>query len=431
MPVLLLKLYPGGDYSGADLSGMDLSNRALRGCVFDRADLTRTVFADADLTDTSFVDADLTGADFEDALLCRARLRGACVDGAGFVGADLSEADLRTPQPYDDNPDFRNANVDDARVNDWFIEFSQFTVGRPAGTAPCDDCGDLLFHSAAHSVENSATVCQRCLDDNYEWCDRCAEYERDACYDAEAASARLHEYSYRPDWVARGDGPLFGLELELLGRVGDLHDEVTDQDPHEELLFCKRDSSVDIEIVTHPMSLSWFEKNFPFQLLQRLADAEAHTRHDTGLHIHVDRNAFDGPRHVLTWQLLIYRNQHAVTTLARRDNHVYAGFGTQPGQLADSAKGGTSWRRGTAINCQNADTFELRMFRSTLNRRELEAAVQFAAASIEYTRRLPAAQVLGGNALSWARFVRWTRERPAYAALSRELAPTVARRAAA
>jgi hypothetical protein len=59
------------------------------------------------------------------------------------------------------------------------------------------------------------------------------------------------------------------------------------------------------------------------------------------------------------------------------------------------------------VNCQNSGTFEIRGFRSTLNRVKLRAALEFVDASVAYTRQVKTSDVLKGGGLTWSHFYNW------------------------
>lgn len=67
--------------------------------------------------------------------------------------------------------------------------------------------------------------------------------------------------------------------------------------------------------------------------------------------------------------------------------------------------------RYVAVNCNNAHTFELRFFASTLDKQEFYAALEFADASVRYTRAITIQDVLRGKALTWRHFTAWVRRR--------------------
>jgi hypothetical protein len=237
----------------------------------------------------------------------------------------------------------------------------------------------------------------------------------------------VYSDGYRPrSFRPKGNYPaevLLGMELEVEGDWDDITDAVTQIDPVENHLYVKEDSSIGgLEIVTHPMTLTW-AKGYKFDdLLAVLRANGCYDDEENGLHIHVSRNAFRRNRvrsadHVEAWLMLIYRNSRELVKLARRETSW--GWFHEPaaGELRHKAEGNTrgnwdldiEYDRYQAINCLNARTFEMRFFKSTVDNQELWAALEFADASVEYTRQL---NTLRGNALEWDEFLSWCDQSP-------------------
>jgi hypothetical protein len=80
-----------------------------------------------------------------------------------------------------------------------------------------------------------------------------------------------------------------------------------------------------------------------------------------------------------------------------------------------------SGRRYQAINTCPRDTFELRIFASSLTAQEVQAALALAAASVDYTSALTVADITQRDGWDWETFARWVNEQPQYAPLSREM----------
>jgi hypothetical protein len=117
----------------------------------------------------------------------------------------------------------------------------------------------------------------------------------------------------------------------------------------------------------------------------------------------------------------IYRNQRQVETLARRPSNAWAAFTADDRRaVKDYAKGAYSARY-RAINTGNPDTFELRIFASSLDPTEVQAALGFACASIEYTGQLTVTAIAAHRGWSWLAFVTWLAQRPDYAPLRHQL----------
>lgn len=260
-------------------------------------------------------------------------------------------------------------------------------------------------------------------------------------------------YSWRPEtWTMLGAGPAFyGMEIEIRCRDNRIMmhaQHVIGRHGH-----LKNDSSIGggFELVTHPMDFPWAMENFPWALLPELAEMGCTIDPSVnGIHVHVNRAGFTSSSHMLRWLKFIYRNSSQVTRIARRETARYGSFNETVQQahyahvMAEKARARlkaaeatlaanpsyeneqayaeanrdlrtlisgdfTRTSRYQAINTRGADTLEMRMFASTLAVLEAQAALQMAAASVEYTRGIRASQVCKG-AWGWVAFSAWLRE---------------------
>jgi hypothetical protein len=118
----------------------------------------------------------------------------------------------------------------------------------------------------------------------------------------------------------------------------------------------------------------------------------------------------------MAWLMFMYRNSDRLQMLARRQESRWASFRhPAKGELAQKAvtpdgEGYPENSRYVAVNCSNTRTYELRFFQATLDDTEFHAALEFADASVEYTRGLRTADVLRGKALTWQHFHEWVAE---------------------
>jgi hypothetical protein len=134
----------------------------------------------------------------------------------------------------------------------------------------------------------------------------------------------------------------------------------------------------------------------------------------------VSRAAFDSTAHVYRWLKFLYRNNEHVSVIARRRSDQWAAWSHEDRRRAkDYAKGDRESDRYRAINVTNRDTFEVRVFASTLDRHELQVALDLVAASVEYTRGLTVADIHARGGWQWPSFAAWASSRPEYAALAR------------
>ncbi|WP_433622094.1 hypothetical protein [Nocardia sp. CA-120079] len=292
----------------------------------------------------------------------------------------------------------------------------------------CDDCARLCTDT--YGVQGGNRVCDTCLDEDYRECAECFDlipYHDTYCQDCtRPGHPAIHGYDYKPPPHFHGTGPLFlGLELEIKTPTDHFNDAVDTALAHiGDLAYLKEDSSISpcgFELVTHPMSYEYAQTQFPWGLLARLRLLGCYTDSDVGIHVHVSREGFDSSAHVYRWLKFVYRNQTPVTILARRSSS-WAEFSPHArSNVLAFAKGERSAARYHAINVRPEHTFELRIFASSLQPRQVQAAVAFAAASVEYTRSLTAADIARRRGWEWNAFTTWLRGRPQYSPLLAEL----------
>jgi len=319
-----------------------------------------------------------------------------------------------------------------------------YPVGRVCGWcasshySACYHCGNFALDDRDVTTRHDGeAVCPTCLQDRYWRCEGCSDWFEfgDDCDDCDDdfddgydSCAVVYEYDHKPVPEFHGDGPLYlGLELEINTPRGELDDaarlavaELGD------LGYLKEDGSIDhgFEMVTHPMSHDWAIDHFPWQVLRKLRDMGC-SPDGNGLHVHVSRAAFDGPLHIYRWLKFFHRNQQQVIRIARRESPHWAAFSAHSRNHAKTLAKGEGWgERYSAINTNNATTLELRIFASSLTVREVRAALDLAAATVEYTRTLTTWDITRHRGWQWPAFRAWITSRPQYTALAHEMAAT-------
>lgn len=291
----------------------------------------------------------------------------------------------------------------------------------------CDDC-----------IE-SCPICDNNfywdIDDHYRWCDYCGrrictEYDFyvhcDDCYEyfcedcncdcGMSDSGQVHGYYWNPpEFIKHGDrgAAHFGIELEIGGYESDIVAAVNEIDGMEEYIYMKEDGTVDgVEIISMPMTLE-FHQSFGWdELLAELRRRGCRTEDEYGMHIHIDRRAFRHPgtgrhshTHAYRWMKFTYRNAEWVRVVSRRSSFwgEFRHLGRGDMRRKSSAYP-TSDERRSAINTTKGGTYELRTGRSTLSYRKFLALVEFAAASVEYTRQRNIPMV---EMMRWENFMAW------------------------
>lgn len=279
------------------------------------------------------------------------------------------------------------------------------------------------------TVERCNCALCRSRSDN----DREYEYDDDDSYDDDYDYERvIQRHGYRPEVLEfRGRGPVYlGMELEVnapTGRYGRLAARV--QEDLGDVCWLQEDGSIScgFEITTHPMSYRWAIKYFPWDVLDRMTELGFYTSRDVGLHVHVSRAAFTSECHLYRWMKFIYRNAVQVQNLARRRNSEWASFDPHFRQsVRKYMKGHDPYEMDTryqAVNPLNRDTLEVRVFASSLEPREVKAALAFVASTVEYTRDLDANRIIKERGWAWSTYVEWLRapERDVYRPILDEL----------
>jgi hypothetical protein len=273
--------------------------------------------------------------------------------------------------------------------------------------------------------------CTDCTDRGAYWCDDCEEYNSDGCdrcSDEDGAGRIIHDYSYRPDAIFHSTDKeerlFFGLEIEV--EAGhNLREASTYAHQLEalDLAYLKHDGSLNhgFEIVTHPMSHGFFKQEaqeFWDTLEQLRTNSEYRVKSwDTktcGLHIHISRTGFSGGAHMHRFLNLVYSNPDFYSTLAGRTSDQWAKFtDIYQREYVRDAYGeriyhddGTGYEiiskrtfahklqpdhnsdRYSAVNTNNRETLEMRIFRGSVNGETIKAQIDLAHASVEYTRNL-------------------------------------------
>lgn len=253
----------------------------------------------------------------------------------------------------------------------------------------------------------------------------------------------IHSYGYRPRPVFHqlGDGtdlvlakgavdrtPYMGFELEVSFADGNRYDAASRvTDLISGIAYLKEDGSIDdgFELVTHPMTYAYARERFPWEVLDEMSEEAGTVHSGLGLHVHVSKAAFDSPAHEYRWLLFWYRNAEIMKRLARRTSNEWAAFSPSARKnakrIAKKESQGREDGRYVAINPTNPDTYEVRIFRSTLSQQKLLAALALVSGSVEYTRRLDSAGVLRASGWEFDTFATWTAKRPEYAPLTGEI----------
>ncbi len=282
----------------------------------------------------------------------------------------------------------------------------------------CDYCENMFSEFNIAVNTHSLTLCDRCYNEYYFTCDGCGEvhhindveYVNDAYYCQYCADEYrdyIQCYSYKPAPVFYGGNAGYGVELEI--DDGDNRQEAAEdiQAAGGDHIYIKEDGSLSndgMEIVTHPATLDYHMRHFPWQDICDAALYHGYRSHDTdtcGLHIHASRSLFgntdiEQDLTIAKIMLLIDRwYDTKIVKFARRDISKMRRWADKPNvdirpgdNDADAVQKSkkTATDRYKAVNLCNYSTVEFRFFRGTLKRDTIIASIQWVDTIIQYCR---------------------------------------------
>lgn len=278
-------------------------------------------------------------------------------------------------------------------------------------TFVCTCCGGRFYNDDDYG-DDTISICERCRDSYYTRCAICNrlismdyahenphdsyEYLCGECYDDICDGLQaIHDYSYKPEPIFYGEGKrFFGVELEIDhgGRDSDNAEKMLEIANHKgESIYIKADSSLEdgLEIVTHPMTLSFHLTKMPWHEIVQEALRLGYRSHKTstcGLHIHINRSAFGNStqeQDAVISRILYFIEHHWAEMLkfSRRTESqlnrwaAWYGYKDKPREILETAKKGSCGRY-ACVNIMNRETIEFRLFRGTLKYNTLIATLQ-------------------------------------------------------
>lgn len=272
-------------------------------------------------------------------------------------------------------------------------------VFRDYAASAFDDCGDRV---TIHSDDEDFYY-----DDDND-CYYHHNYERRNHLIASYHSTKREGFKYiESDWVKRNDRYI-GVELEVECRdskydaVERLNDALNDGRVGNKVWF-ENDGSLSssgFEMITNPMGLD-SHADF-WEWLQDKSLTRTLRSHDTstcGLHIHISRgNLHDLQLNRMNVFINHPDNQMLIKAVARR-------YATNYARIREKQLGKAHYAvdRYDALNLENDETVEFRIFKGTLKHESLMAALEFANAVVNFTN--PASPA--GFNLSTDRFIRF------------------------
>jgi hypothetical protein len=262
----------------------------------------------------------------------------------------------------------------------------------------CDGCNEPHRNSSSvYSVNGEGAYCEYSVE-NYDYCEDCDTYHPDSCPNATSlSSARTKIYS-----TPIGVGPIYyGVELEVeCVRDRETCAEKTRDLFSPEFVLLKEDGSLNdgFEIVTRPASYDEHRKNWANFWKSTPRDLRSYETETCGMHVHVSR----APLSALTiLKIDAFSNENAEFTekLARRSCFRWARI-EKKDKFSDYGKRDEDLRY-RALNLQNRETIEFRIFRGTLVEQSFYRNLEIVVALVAYCQQAGLRELTPADWITW------------------------------
>ena len=321
----------------------------------------------------------------------------------------------------------------------------------------CEDCGDVVLRSDTHTVyhgNESVEVCNDCIGNYTECyicgryheidelrslvdggyiCDNCFDrgdytqcvdcgdvvsYDRsynyngdtlcEECYHNRQPLSVINEYSYKPspNFMSEKDESTelyFGMEVEVIAKNEDEFEQAAKevQERLGERVYLKHDGSLDeggFEIVTHPGTFAFWQKH---PLAIEDLPIYSYKNASTGIHVHVSRNAL---RKIDIAKILYFfalpSNLDLIYKIAQRSETHYCQKQNKGEVLNDLQHHNERYK---AINLQNKNTIEFRIFKGNTKDEAIKRIIQFCHAMVMFVKVTSVAHCVATEFLSFVK----------------------------
>ncbi len=273
----------------------------------------------------------------------------------------------------------------------------------------CQCCGNRIWRDNAEG-DSCTLLCSQCYNNYFSHCQRCGrlisnedlyymddEDDYGYCYNCYQSmiSNPIKNYSYKPEPIFYGTGKIFyGIEIEIDGGGEESSNaqkllDCVNQD--NDYIYAKHDGSLSngFELVSHPMSLDYHLNEVDYSGLFERAVGMGYRSHQTstcGLHIHVNRSAFGNTseeQEEVIARIVFFVENHwnELLKFSRRTEENINRWSSRYGiseNTQNTYKKAKERHLGryVAVNLENYNTIEFRLFRGTLRHQTFIATLQ-------------------------------------------------------
>lgn len=254
----------------------------------------------------------------------------------------------------------------------------------------CDVCGKVHKRTKitlseesllpGRHVSDTLNICYRCIDEKFNRCENCGKLilkPNIACNDCRFSI--ILNYSTKPEPIFRKlknetTKSYFGWEWEVESKHNPKDIARIANQTGNGLFYCKHDGSIrnGCEIVTHPMTYNYFRRNSKMfqEMFDKIKKAGGHSldMDNTGVHVHISREAFDGADHMINFARCISQAIDYSEFISLRKGTRYAHYKkNSTSDIKKELEGSVSRDRYRAVNFCNRNTLEVRIYKGTIS----------------------------------------------------------------
>lgn len=282
----------------------------------------------------------------------------------------------------------------------------------------CESC-NVTYHEEDLQSYCGLPYCERCYDELVIECDECGTtVTRDdaalcggewCCLSCAGRNEEIFEYDHIPDFKFYGkekkirlstgslphaliDCPLyFGIELEIEFNANS--PDILIQAAENDYFYLKHDGSINTgaEVVSHPATYEWINKNFDETwgrvLNVKKEGMRSYNTETCGIHIHMSKTAFS-KLHLYKFLRFFRENEDFIEKISQRKKHnldQWALIGYRENIITQARRGSTG-ERYVAVNMGGLSTVEIRIFRGNLSEPGFRKNLEFCKALYDFTK---------------------------------------------
>ena len=273
----------------------------------------------------------------------------------------------------------------------------------------CKHCGQPVDLSSARTTEDGDIICSSCVRDYYRKCESCSNYinlsaNRRICKrcDEVVYTKSVNNYSIKPiprfkgkKYSDNNTGRYFGIEMEFNRVSPDGAFSIFNELYKEKWIYNKHDGSIysGVEIVTNPLDRYNIK-----QLMDKMSEGleliskVKGYKENAGIHIHVNRKSIDTLDIYKLGYLLNYKSNNYDKRIiyyisgrnSKSTNYTDSYNYCKVGNIISKVGINQTLDRYQALNLENTNTIEFRIFKTTADAKQIEMYVDFVNDMIEF-----------------------------------------------